>query len=425
MADRSLPDWMIVARREFLERVRTIWFVVVTVLGPLGMAGMIIVPAWLAHKSSEQKVRIDLVDRSVTANGQPTGLGKEVIGFAEKLKLNFEFRVVTANTTNQELLARIRSEKIDGFLEIPADGMNDGTIVYRGANATNFRVTGLLHQIVNFAVRSKKNNIEPAKLLALIAPVPFKARHTTGEEDGSSGQAKFIIGYAVMFILYMSILLYAVNVLRSVVLEKSSRVVEIMVSAVKPRSLMLGKIIGVGGVGLFQLSIWAAVGFLLLTYRTQLLGVFGVGGGTFSIPGLGFGAVVIVLAYFLVGYFFYSALYAAVGAMVNSEQEAQQAQTPIVLLLIIPVLCVQLIANDPRSSAAEWLTMIPFSSAILMPMRYLLGGATVMDVVLSMGILLAATAVVVWLAARIYRVGILMYGKRPSLRELARWIRYS
>ena len=222
-----------------------------------------------------------------------------------------------------------------------------------------------------------------------------------------------------------AMLLYAANVLRSVVMEKTSRVIEIMVSSVKPRSLMLGKILGVGSVGLFQLSIWAAMGFLLLTYRTQLLGMFGVSGGHFSVPGLDIGTLVIVLSYFFVGYFFYSSLYAAVGAMVNSEQEAQQAQTPIVLLLIIPVLCVSLIANDPRSSAAAVLTLIPFSSPVLMPMRYLLGGASITDVAVSMGLLLFATAAVVWLAARIYRVGILMYGKRPSLRELGRWIRYS
>jgi ABC-2 type transport system permease protein len=132
----------------------------------------------------------------------------------------------------------------------------------------------------------------------------------------------------------------------------------------------------------------------------------------------------IVLAYFVAGYFFYASLYAAIGAMVNSDQEAQQAQTPVVLLLIVPVLCVQLVASDPRGGAAEVLTLIPFSSPVLMPMRYLLGGATGLDVLLSLGVLVLSTAAALMLAARIYRIGILMYGKRPSLRELARWLRY-
>lgn len=425
MTERPLPDWLVVARREFLERVRTMWFVIVTVLGPVGMAAMIVVPAYLAHKSSTKKVRIHVVDRSVDAAGKPTGVGEGIIDFANKLKLNYEIVVVPPATTTKELLGKIRTEKIDGFLEIPKDALNEGTVVYRGANATNFRVTATLHQVINFAVRSKKNKVEPARLLALVAPVPFKAQHTTGEDEGSSGQAKFLVGYAVAAILYMAILLYAVNVSRSVALEKSSRVVEIMVSAVKPRSLMLGKILGVGGAGLFQLAIWAAMGFLLLTYSEQLLGAFGVRGGSLTVPGLSIQAIALVLAYFLVGYFFYASLYAAIGAMVNSEQEAQQAQTPVALLLMVPLLCLPLIANDPRGGAAQLLTMIPFSSPVLMPMRYLLGGASTMEVVWSMTILVFASAGAVWLAARIYRVGILMYGKRPSLRELGRWIRYS
>jgi ABC-2 type transport system permease protein len=221
-------------------------------------------------------------------------------------------------------------------------------------------------------------------------------------------------------------LLYAVNVLRSVVQEKTSRVVEIMVSAVKPRAMMLGKIVGVGGVGVFQLSIWAAIAALLLRYHVELLGLFGIGGAAaVDIPSISAVAIFVVLAYFVLGYFFYAALYAAIGAMVNSDQEAQQVQTPVVILLIIPVLCVQLIANDPRSPIAAALTLIPFSSPVLMPMRYLLGGASLWDVALSLALLAASIAVAVHVAARIYRVGILMYGKRPSLRELYRWIRYS
>jgi ABC-2 type transport system permease protein len=165
--------------------------------------------------------------------------------------------------------------------------------------------------------------------------------------------------------------------------------------------------------------------YLTIEYREQVLGVFGVEGtGGFSIPALELGEILVALAYFLLGYFFYAALYAAVGAMVSTEQEAQQAQTPVVLLLIIPMACMQLVANDPRGGTAELMTMLPFSSPILMPMRFLLGGASLAQLLLSLAILVASTAIVVVLAARIYRVGILMYGKRPTLRELARWLRY-
>ena len=127
----------------------------------------------------------------------------------------------------------------------------------------------------------------------------------------------------------------------------------------------------------------------------------------------------------LIGFFFYASLYAAIGAMVNSEQEAQQAQTPVILMLMVPMICVQLVANDPRGGSAQLLTLLPFSAPILMPMRYLLGGATGGEVAVSLLILALSTWVVAVLSARIYRVGILLYGKRPSLRELGRWIRYS
>jgi ABC-2 type transport system permease protein len=222
----------------------------------------------------------------------------------------------------------------------------------------------------------------------------------------------------------MAIVLYAVNVMRSVVLEKTNRVVEIMVAAAKPRALMLGKILGVGAVGLIQIAVWAAMGLVTMTYRAEILGVFGVEAGGWNVPPIGADAVAVILAYFLLGYFFYASLYAAIGAMVSSDQEAQQAQTPVILLLILPVMCVQLVANDPRGSAAELLTLIPFSSPILMPMRYLLDGATGVSVAISLAILAASTWAAAWLSARIYRVGILLYGKRPSLRELGRWIKY-
>ncbi len=166
------------------------------------------------------------------------------------------------------------------------------------------------------------------------------------------------------------------------------------------------------------------MGVVTINQRGALLGLFGVDAGGWSVPPMAAVDVAIILAYFLLGYFFYAAIFAAIGAMVSSEQEAQQAQTPVILILVIPMLCVQLVANDPRGAVAEVLTQVPFSSAILMPMRWSLGGASPASVLVSIAILAASTYLVARLAARIYRVGILMYGKRPGLRELWRWLRY-
>jgi ABC-2 type transport system permease protein len=255
-------------------------------------------------------------------------------------------------------------------------------------------------------------------------PVNLQMQHTTGEAGGSSGMGVFFLGYALMFILYIAILLYGVAVMRSVVQEKTSRVIELLVATTKPRSLMAGKILGVGAVGLLQLSIWLIAGLVMMTYRDGVLGMFGVHDAGSALPPLAIDQVAVALLNFVGGYFFYSSMYAAVGAMVSSEQEAQQAQAPVMMLVMIPMLCMQLVANDPRGSTAAIMTLVPFSSPILMPMRYLLGGATFTDVLLSAGILFASTYLVVRAAAKIYRVGILLHGKRPNLKELVRWLRY-
>ena len=413
------PDWLVIARREFLERVRSPWFIVVTLLGPVLMVASVVVPA-LIGRAVDNSARVQVVDRSPTHQ-----VGPAVV--AALTTIGWKAELAPAPDDEAALLARIKHDQIDGFVVIPPEAPAGGTVRYSGRNAANAMAMAILAQVVTQvtqALRAHVAGLPDDQLATVLAPVPFAATHTTGEAGGSSGLAAMIVGYAAMLILYMAIILYAVNVLRSVVQEKTNRVVEIMVAAAKPRALMLGKILGVGAVGLVQVAVWVGMAMLSMKYRAELLGVVGVHAGGWNVPPLRAIDVVIVLSYFVLGYFFYAALYAAIGAMVSSDQEAQQVQTPVAMLLVVPVLCVQLVANDPRGTAAQVLTLIPFSSAVLMPMRWLLGGASAGDVALSVAILVASTIVVARLAARIYRVGILMYGKRPSMRELWRWIRY-
>ena len=419
----SRAQWIVVAQREFLERVRTRWFMIVTLLGPVAMVGLIVVPAWLSARSAEEARLVQVVDRTGRDLATPLESALEAVGSKTRVE------AVPPGTGEAELLGRIRAQQIEGFLVLPEDLMSGGAAIYRGANASNMGFKGELQGTLQIALVQAKvveAGVSPEAAAGLFAPITLVTQQTTGDAATASGEASFVVGYAVMFILYMSILLYAVNVMRSVVQEKTSRVVELIVSAVRPRSLMLGKVIGVGGVGLLQLSIWAGMALGLLAFRGELLGLFGIESkGDLSLPPLDALDVVLILGYFALGYFFYGALYAAVGAMVNSDQEAQQAQTPIVLLLILPVVMVQLVVNNPRSGVSQALTQIPFSSPVLMPMRYLLGGATPAEIAVSLAILVASTLGAVALAGRIYRVGILMYGKRPTLRELARWVRHS
>lgn len=418
-----MPEWLVIARREFVERVRTIWFLIVTLLGPVAMTALMVVPAWLTVRSSRETVIIQVVDRS----GHK--LFPDLVTGAALAGVNFDLKEAPPGADDAHLLQSIREEKINGFLVIPPDALAGQSATYRGDNASNFRIKVSLVQALNYAAvkaRASAAGIAAATFDSLRSPpVDVVAQTDNGSGQATSGEASFMTGFVVMFILYMSILLYAVNVLRSVIQEKTSRVVEIVISAASPRALMLGKVIGVGGVGLFQLGIWAVISLGLIHFRAEVLGLFGLSGSGFALPPLSVVDVAIILAYFALGYFLYAAIYAAIGAMVSSEQEAQQLQMPVVLLLILPVACVQMVSNDPRGGAAQLLTAVPFWSPVLMPMRYLLGGATWTEVATSLAILLLSIAAVVAVAGRIYRIGVLMYGKRPSLRELGRWIRYS
>ncbi|HEY6035254.1 MAG TPA: ABC transporter permease, partial [Kofleriaceae bacterium] len=294
-------------------------------------------------------------------------------------------------------------------------------------NATNQAVQMEMRQILNETIIAQRVGDQfhqsPLQIQALLARPHLTTLHTNGETEGENGGAMFALGYIMAVLLYFVILLYGINVMRSVVTEKTSRVVELMVAATKPRSMMLGKILGVGGAGLAQISVWLIVGGIALNYHDQLLGLFGVHSPG-ALPTLTAGAYFVVFTYFVLGFLFYSTLYAAIGAMVASEQDSQQAATPITLLLVIAMLSMTAVTGDPRGHTAAILTLVPFWSPMLMPLRYLLGGAGPTDIALSLGILIASMIVVSRFAAKIYRVGILMYGKRPSFAELLRWLRY-
>jgi ABC-2 type transport system permease protein len=240
------------------------------------------------------------------------------------------------------------------------------------------------------------------------------------------GDPAFAAAYIGSFVLYMVILLYAVAVMRSVLEEKTSRIVEVIVSSLDPWQLMLGKILGVGAVGLTQLGAWAIGGAALavvglpalLTARPELGQLATL---TSQLPGPRFFGYFMI--FFLSGYFIYSALYAAVGAMCNTDEEAQQAQFPVMILIIIPVIALVGVIENPNSTLSVTLSLIPFFSPFLMFARAAGGAAPAWQVALSIVLMWLTVLAVAWMAGRIYRVGILMTGKRPGIGELLRWLR--
>jgi ABC-2 type transport system permease protein len=406
-----MRETFVIAKREFLERVRTKWFVAMTVLGPIFLVGLIVIPAVLAG-SGGTGAKVDIIDQT----------GKVAPLLAPSLQTAGEWKttVIDPGTTDDAELAKIRTKQINGFIRVPADGLDKGSTIYRGDNATNQVVQGLLHETVPLAIIAARG----VPLDKLDTP-KVRAYHTTGETAGESGAGAFLLGYIIAFILYMVITLYGINVMRSVVTEKSSRVVELMVAATKPRSMMSGKILGVGGAGLAQVAIWFVIGGIALAYRTTILKALGAGAAAASaLPSLDAVQVIVIVGFFVLGYLFYSTMYAAIGATVSSEQDSQQAQLPITMFLVIGMVSMTAITGDPRGSTSAIMTLVPFWSPMLMPLRYILGGASPAEVALSLGILVVSILLIARAAAKIYRVGILMYGKRPGFGELVRWLRY-
>lgn len=413
---KDFRDMFVIARREFLERVQSKWFAVITLLGPIGMVAMVLVPSLLAANGEGAKVEI--VDRSGRLAGPLSD---------ELTKVKWKPVIVAAETPDQVEMDRIRDKQINGFVTIPADAVAGGQILYRGDNGSSLAVQARLGAVVTRIVQQARGHdaqIPPEVLTKVTGPVAFDPQQTDGKSEGTSGQASYWIGYLLAYVLLLVIMVYAIGVMRSVVQEKTSRVMELMVATVKPRSLMAGKILGVGSAGLLQVGVWLAMGAITLAYRNEILGLFGKSGTSADLPALGFGDIAIVLLYFILGYFFYASMYAAVGAMVSSEQDTQQVQMPLTMLLLVGFACVSIVSSDPRGSTATIVTMLPFWSALLMPMRYLLGGASLVQVAISLTILAGSTILIARAAAKIYRVGVLMYGKRPGLGELIRWLRY-
>jgi ABC-2 type transport system permease protein len=253
----------------------------------------------------------------------------------------------------------------------------------------------------------------------------LRAERITPTGRGGSGQVSIIIAISVAMLLYITIFIYGQNVLRGVIEEKQTRVAEIVVSSVRPTTLLAGKVLGVGAVGLTQMIIWSAASIAMAKYRVALLQHFGASATPIQLPSISWQQTLLLILFFLLGYTFYAALFAAIGATVSTEQEAQQAQMPVVMLLVISIMFLQPVLNNPDGALALNLGWLPFSSPIVMPLRMSAVNVSPWEIGLSLFSLAAGCYIAVYVAARVYRTGLLMYGKRPSYREIMRWVRES
>ncbi|MEO6332288.1 MAG: ABC transporter permease, partial [Gemmatimonadaceae bacterium] len=316
-----------------------------------------------------------------------------------------------------------------GYLVLDQQTVAGESARYAGRHASSLTAMEQVENAVEktvLAYRFEAEGVPAEKTRELTAGrLAFRTERITDEGRGGSGAVSAFFGLGIAFLLYMSIILYGQNILRGVIEEKTTRVAEVVVSSVRPETLLAGKVLGVGAVGLTQQLVWVATVVTFLTYRVQIFAAFGIPAPPFQMPGVSPGDGLLLLLFFVLGFVFYASLFAAVGAMVNSDQEAQQAAQPVMLMLVAAAIFIQPVTFNPTGGLATTMSWLPFSSPIIMPLRLSIINVPTSELIGSLIVLLLSCLLVVWLAARIYRVGLLMYGKRPTLKELGHWIRYA
>lgn len=422
----------IVIRREFLERVRSRWFIVSTILVPLLIGLVLVVPIVLATRAtpSNDLARITIIDATGIGLGNSVAVALDS-GVTSDTALAHVTIVAASglaaaeSSATREVLAKRRR----GYLVLGPSLSPALDVRYAGSNASSPLDMSRLQRTVRdqvIATRLRDAGMDPKQVEALTAlNVQMHTERLTARGRGGSGEASTLVGFFVAFVLYMTILFYGQIVLRGVMEEKQTRVAETVVSSIRPNVLLFGKILGVGAVAGLQLLISGVATVALLMARGPLMARLHATTPPFTLPHVAAGTAVLLVAYLLLGYVVYAALFAAIGSMVSSEQDAQQVQMPIVLVLVLTATLIQPVLLAPEGRLAEVMSLVPFSSPIIMPLRLSLVPVGAWRVAASLAVLLGSAWLTVWLAARIYRTGLLMYGKRPSLRELVRWMRAS
>ncbi len=409
----------VVLRREYLSRVRNRWFVIGTLALPAVIIGIIAISAMSEARRSNRDRAFPIIDHS--------GVLYDLV--AGRLDSTFEpERVAATAEAIEEVAERARERSISGYLVLDAETLTSGKATFHGDRAPSLLNRILMQQAVvrsalEVRLRATDSGVRVEELLSG-GDLAFESVSDEAPEEGAR-EIGMAVGLAAAMVLYFVILIYGMMVMRSVLEEKTSRIVEVIISSIRPWELMLGKILGVGAVGLTQLAIWVLTATLgltvglpyLIAFRPELANVREL---MQYLPAVG--ALVLFLAFFVLGYLLFSSLYAAVAAMCSTEEEAQQTQFPVTMLVVIPIFFMSSIMEDPNSTLSTALSLVPFFSPIVMLPRYL-GGAPLWQVGLSMVLMVITIVGVAWVAGRIYRVGILMQGKRPTLPELWRWVK--
>lgn len=403
---------------------------IMTMLIPLMMASMTLIPVWLATRNDSQERLIAVYDPAGQVVNELTDMGSTRFYFLSAE----EYAGISKN---------FRSGKFYALLTIPedlpqsqrADLISDKPIAFDVKN----QITGRINWIVEAQKRRKVMadsgipNLE-AQLAATRTQINFETLKvdTKGESVKSSTEIAMVTGYLAGFLIYIFVFAYGTLVMRGVMEEKTSRIVEVIISSVKPFQLLFGKIIGIGLVGLTQIVIWIVLGGLLISGMSLLAGeklpeqaspdkltMILQLAGNMNIPLILFS----LIFYFIGGFLLYASLMGAIGSAVDSDEDAQQLMLPVTMPLIFSIIILIAVAKNPEGSIAFWASMIPLTSPVTMMVRVPYG-VPAWELLLSMSILITSILGTIWMAGKIYRTGILMYGKKVTLKEIVRWLFY-
>lgn len=414
---------LIILSREYLQRVRRKGFIITTILMPILMVGLMMLPALIDKFSDKENKVFAVIDDSGA--------------IAPALQNTPELKFVSTDASEEELR---KNEDYDGILIIGKsiiDNPSDVTLYSRGAMSpqSEMIISSQIGAIIE-QYRLSKYKIEnlPQILAEVHADVNMKTLRIDEDEDRvTSTIVSSLVGMLMSLVLYMFVLIYGQMVMTSIIEEKNNRVLEVVVSSVSPSRLMLGKILGIGAVAVTQIVIWA---LLICSFTTwvmpSMLSSFLNAGTDIDLmqaltmlgdTGYILNLFVLLTLLLVGGYLFYSAIYAAIGSAVDNIQDASQLQTVAVIPIILGMVFSMSVINDPNSTLAVWLSMIPFTSPMVMMARIPFG-IPAGQIVASLAILYVSVVFLIWLSAKIYRVGIFMYGKKPTFKELIRWAKY-
>jgi len=440
-----LNNVVVVAKREYLQRAKTKAFWIATLILPLFVAGISIVPALLLSKtkSSQRIVVVDetgrvgnsLVARMNAHESEKPREEDEKSGSrrnrnqAGNVTFQAETEPLAADRKAQraDLDRRVMDKSLDAWVWIGPGVFTDTPVEYHARSVSNVFTQEALRDELSSVVRQERfreAGIDPARVDELSRSVhlaPRRVSATGSRAEGSLGAAA--LAMVLFFMLYVAILMWGQQVMQGVLEEKGSRVIEVVISCVTPFELMLGKLVGICLLGLTQLAIW--LGTMLVVTAPGLAASLAVLPKGVVLPTLSPVMLINFVLLFILGFLAYATLYAGIGASFNNLQEAQQAASIAMVFVIIPVTVMYPVINDPNSTMATVLSLIPMFTPLLMPLRIAVDMPPAWQLALAYALTIGFVLGMIWICARIYRVGILMYGKKPTFAEIWKWTRYA